>query len=266
MTQTGKKLLIVSLTLTFSQWVAFTTFAGTDWKISASANYETGKYGTDTNTEILYLPLTVKRYFEIGDVSLTIPYLSMKSSSVVSIVDDTVFQIKQRAGTTIVTTNSGLGDIILKGSLYLLQEQQKQPIDLSLVGKIKFPTADDKKGLGTGKYDETVGLEFSKLMLADLTLLADAYYTFIGSPPGTGIKNRFSFDTGLVDQINKSISASILYEESTPLTSGTPDLRDVMATLEYKVTSELRVFAGGSIGLTGSSPDYGLTVGTSVRF
>ena len=269
MMQIRKLLLVLPLTWVLSQWIAFSAFAESkesDWKLSASTTYETSKYGTDTQTDTVYLPVTLKHYFDREDISLTIPYISQKSSGLVSVVDGKIFKTRQKTGPTAVTTNSGLGDIILKGSFYLLQEQQKQPFDLFLIGKIKFPTADEKKGLGTGEYDETIGLEFGKPILPEWTIFVDAYYTFIGSPSGTTLENRFSFDTGLADQITQLLTASIFYEESTPLISGNPNLKNIIVNLEYKVTRGIKVFAGGSIGLSASSPDYGVTAGASIKF
>jgi len=266
MMQIRKLLLVLPLAWVLSQRIVFSAFAESDWKLSVSTTYETSKYGADTQTETVYLPVTLKRYFDMGDISLTIPYISQKSSGLVSVVDGKIFKTRQKTGPTAVTTNSGLGDIILKGSFYLLQEQQKQPFDLFLIGKIKFPTADEKKGLGTGEYDETVGLELGKLILPEWTVFVDAYYTFIGSPSGSTLENRFSFDVGLADQITQSVTASIFYEESTPLISGDPNLKNIVVNLEYEVARGMRVFAGGSVGLTDSSPDYGVTAGASIKF
>src|SRR3990170_55010 len=70
-----------------------------DCRISASANFETGKYGTSSRTDTLYMPVTVKRYFlNEGDLSVTIPYISQTSGSEVVTIDGTVFQIKRTPG------------------------------------------------------------------------------------------------------------------------------------------------------------------------
>lgn len=253
----------LSLVLFFINGAAL---AETNWKLTGQVSYDTGKYGTDTRTDTVYVPVTIKRYFDKGDISLTIPYIYQRSNGQFAAVDGTVFRIKPKAGAPPVTTNSGLGDIILKGSGYLLSEQEKHPFDLSVVGKIKFPTADDSKGLGTGEFDETVGLEFGKQFMTEWTFFADVYYTFIGRPAGTDLKNRVSFDMGLADRFTKETTVSVFYEESTSIVSGSSNLRDIAVNLEYKVTREASVFGGALIGLTNNSPDYGLSAGVSVKF
>lgn len=133
---------------------------GKDWKFSSSVTYETGDFGTGTTTDTVYAPLTLKRYFDRWDVSLTVPYITQETGAGVAAIAGRPVQIRKgRDGGT--TTNEGLGDLVLKGGVDLMQEGE-QPFSLSPVGKIKFPTADEEAGLGTGEFDEGVGLEASK--------------------------------------------------------------------------------------------------------
>ncbi len=236
-----------------------------DWKASLSATYETGKYGTDTSVDTLYIPFTIKRYFDLGDISLTVPFISQTSTGQVTVVNGMVFRTGGAKKAT-VTTESGIGDIIGKGSLYVLQESRNQLLDVSVVGKIKFPTADKDKGLGTGEYDETVGLELDKVLVPDWTGFFDIYYTFIGKPAGLSLKDATSFDIGVSDKIQPDLTASIFYSESTPIVSGVPDLRDLLANVEYKFSKEASLFGGVDVGLSSSSPAIGITGGFSYRF
>lgn len=237
---------------------------GADWKLTAQASYEAGNYGTDSRTDTLYLPVTLKRYFDKWDISVTLPYIYLRSTGQVTAVDGTVFKIRQNAGA--VSANSGIGDIIVKGGYYLFSEADKKPFDLSLTGKIKFPTADDSKGLGTGEFDEGVGLEFGKRLDKDWSLFADFSYVSVGSPPGLDLRDRVSFGIGLSGNMSPKLTGSVFYEESTPLVKGAPDLRDVAVNLDYRVDQESSIFAGALVGLTSASPDYGLSAGVSVRF
>ncbi len=258
--KTRKFLHALFLLSTFSVLAALPAFAE-DWKLSASATYESGSYGTNTTIETLYLPVTLKRYFDFGDISVTVPYVMLRSNGSFTLINGMPFKTKKQAAP--VSTNGGLGDIILKGSFYALKDD---PLDLYLVGKIKFPTADSNKGLGTGRYDETVGVELGKALSPEWSIFADGYYTFTGSPSGEDFKNIFSFDGGIADRLTESLTGSLFYYESTPLTSGNPDLREIALNFDYKITKEVHIFGGGLVGLTTSSPDYGVTGGVSFKF
>ncbi len=252
-----KVLLLLS---TFSVLAASPVFAE-NWKLNVSATYESGDYGTGTTIESLYIPATLKYYFDKGDFSVTVPYVMLRSNGSFTLINGTPFKNHKTAGP--VSTESGLGDIILKGSFYAVKDD---PLDLYLVGKIKFPTADSSKGLGTGRYDETVGIELGKTLSPKWSIFADGYYTFTGSPSGADFKNIFSFDAGVADRLTESLTGSLFYYESTPLTSGNTDLREIALNLEYKITKEVHIFGGGLAGLTTNSPDYGITGGVSFRF
>ena len=56
------------------------------WRVSATVNYSSGSYGTDSRTNILYAPMTVRRIFRDGDISLTIPFVSISGTGVVRLV------------------------------------------------------------------------------------------------------------------------------------------------------------------------------------
>lgn len=43
------------------------------WQAGPSVFYSTGTYGTSTRTTTLYVPFTMRRLFEKGDLSLVIP-------------------------------------------------------------------------------------------------------------------------------------------------------------------------------------------------
>jgi hypothetical protein len=59
------------------------------WRVSATINYWSGSYGTDSTTNIVYAPMTVRRLFRDGDVSLTIPFVSISGTGAVRLVGGT---------------------------------------------------------------------------------------------------------------------------------------------------------------------------------
>lgn len=240
------------------------TAGKTDWKLTSSVTYETGKFGTDTRTETVYVPFTLKRTFERWNLAVTIPYIHQETGPDVTAIEGRPFRIR-RTSAGGVTTNSGLGDVVLKGGYDLLEEQD-QPFNLSAVGKIKFPTADDDEGLGTGEFDEGLGLEASKRLDDRWTLFADVYYTFIGDPSGVNLDDEFAFDVGFGYAFSKTLSANVFYEYRTAISDGTSAPQDLFLGLEQKLSEAAKLFGGVSLGLSDGSPDVGVTLGFGYRF
>jgi len=263
-----------------------------NWQIGFTPYYSSGDYGTASTTTITYLPLSIRRLFDDGDITLVIPYIIITGSGAVTVLSGVPNRTSgsgatgsgssggggqgqgqgkgKKPGTVSPTdptesTDSGLGDIILRGRYYLLDERGPFPT-LALTGRIKFPTADADRGLGTGKFDEGLGLEVTKKLIGNWIGFLDLGYTFIGDPPTANLRNQWNYDLGLGYYFTKDLLGSFYYEEWRALVEGLSNPRDLLFAMNYKATSILRFNASLLVGLSDGAPDYGLTGGLSFRF
>lgn len=162
-------------------------------------------------------------------------------------------------------TESGLGDITLSGRVLVIHEEEYIPA-ISVNGRVKFPTADDSRGLGTGEFDEGFGIEVSKGITNDLIGYLDGGFTIVGEPSGSTLKNQWSYDAGLGYYITDEIFGSVFYEESTAIAPGGLNPRSASLSLDFTPIPWLRVNAGGFVGLSNGSADHGVNGGVSIRF
>lgn len=196
-----------------------------NWQIGVSPSYSHGNFGTDTTSEFIYAPLSLRRLFSKGDISLVIPSVTAITDGRTTIVGGTAFRVddgggsnrgsggggssnddggcsgkgsnvsgKDRVcGTTTRAvgqrvTSTGIGDVILRGRYYLFEETDHTPL-VAVTARFKFPTATASQGLGTGKFDHGYGIELSKLIAQSWLVFFDGGYNFIGDPDrgdGTG--------------------------------------------------------------------------------
>ncbi len=167
-------------------------------KLGVGTNYSTGDYGTGADVDIFSVPFTAK--FETGRWSygLTVPYISITSEGdVVGGTDKPVVTKKKKStGAGNRTTESGLGDIVALAGYALMTGGNDRPF-VDLIGKIKFPTASESKGLGTGAFDYTAQLDLSQTF-AKVTPFATLGYRISGDPDGVDLDNIFiaSFGAG----------------------------------------------------------------------
>jgi len=234
-----------------------------NWQLSSSITYESGHFGTGTRVDLVYIPFTLKRLFDQGDIGLTLPFVSLRTTGEATLVGGTLQRI--RKGPKAPVTRSGVGDMILKGRYYAVDEHGLLPT-IVLVAMIKFPTADESQGLGTGKFDEGVGLEVSRTFLKDFSAYFDISYTVIGSPAGTDLNNQTTYDIGLGYKFTTQLLGRVFYEERTALITGQPNPRSLLFDADYKVTPAFRLNALVEAGLSSGAPNYGLTAGASVKF
>ncbi len=244
------------------------------WQVGGSASYFTGKYGTDVRTDTLYVPTSLRRLFDNGDITLVIPYVTVTSNCGVTVVSGVPLRTGGLCPSTTASgtfpsrvTESGVGDVLLIGRYYLYTEQENGLLpSIMLSGRVKAPTADRDRGLGTGEWDEGGGIGLTKLLTDRLIALADAGYTIIGKPEGVDLRNQWSYDVGLGYYFLPALLGSVYYEEARALVSSFQNPRDVFMGLSWKITQTLRLNGGVEKGLSTGAPDYGASIGASFRF
>lgn len=236
-----------------------------DWKFSSSLNYDTGKYGTSERTDSVYIPFTLKRYYTDYDLSVTVPYLSLSSTGLVTWVGGKPVRGTSRTTTAADSDEAGLGDILLRGG-YTLMREEPDTFDLALAAKLKLPTADEEKGLGTGEADIGAGLEFAKLVSPGWTFLADGYYTLIGEPAGAEFNNQLALDLGFYRELSESLGVTVLFEAQTAIVDGNDGARSLSGTLTHLASENTQLTAGLILGLSDGSPDAGVNIGVSKKF
>ncbi len=237
--------------------------------LSSSVNYSVGDYGTGKDTTLVYMPFTLGvTPLESFTVSLTVPYIHQTTQNVVitgggvAPRNETKGKLARPARST---TESGLGDVLLKASYIVLAERGPIP-EIAPYVKIKVPTADRDRGLGTGEFDETVGVDLSKSLLEHLFGYISLSYTFIGDPPGSDLRNSFGWSVGAAYAVLQPLSVFGFLEGSTAVAPGQADPVEVRVGAEYKLTKVLKLTGSVTRGLTSGAADWGVSAGLALRF
>ncbi len=251
-----------------------------NWQVGFSPSYLTGDYGTGSTTTITYLPVSVRRLFDNGDLTFIMPYVCVTSNGAVTLLSGVPNRVSQNGNSGSGTsgkgkkpgnvepsssTDCGIGDLIFRGRYYLVDEREWVPT-IAVTGRVKIPTADSSRGLGTGEFDEGAGVEVSKKLIGQWRGFADFGYTLIGDPSNLNLRNQWYYDLGVGYDLTKDLLLSMYYEEYRALIAGLSNPRDLLFAVNYKATDALRLNASTLVGLSDGAPDYGLTGGISWRF
>src|SRR5256712_7866557 len=173
------------------------------WSLSSSVNYSVGDYGTGKDTTFIYVPFTLGvKPIDGFTLGLTIPYVYQTGQTVVitgggvAVRKSKESQLGTATQNQVTSTEQGLGDVLLKGQYVLVEEKSVLP-EVAPYLKIKFPTADSARGLGTGEFDETVGVDLSKTLFPRFVSYVTLAYTFIArqrvrasTTPSAGVSVR----------------------------------------------------------------------------
>ena len=227
------------------------------FKLSTGAEYTSGDYGGSDSIEEWYVPVTGKYLTDRLVLRLTIPYLQVSApgGSVISGGPDSPVI---RAGSGSRSTESGLGDIIA-GLTYrdLLNTEQRTGVALDVTGKVKFGTADEDKGLGTGENDYTLQADLVKYF-ERFSPYGSLGYVVRGDPPGYELDNTAFAVVGGSYRFSPVLSASVdgYFRESSTATGD--DQKELTTALNYRVNNRQKVQAYVIRGFDDGSPDWGV--------
>jgi hypothetical protein len=229
------------------------TAAGTDvplWlKLTLGYHYSSGSYGETENTEIGYVPLTIRADVDRWRLQTTIPYLSISGPA--GTVEGPSGPLETTSG-----KSDGLGDILARGSYTFWTDKPWAPA-VALGGCVKFPTASRHQGLGTGEFD--YGVE-SELWWAygKVTPFGVVGYRFLGSPPDSHLRDVFLGSIGGLYQFTDVLSAGILLDYRQAASSESGQRVELVPFASWQATPRWSADLYVSAGLASGSPDAGV--------
>ncbi|MDP8218202.1 MAG: transporter [Candidatus Theseobacter exili] len=159
---------------------------------------------------------------------------------------------------------SGFGDVFI-GTKYMLLNEIDQPVDLSLAATVKLPTADEDKGLGTGKADVTLRAAVAKTF-GQILGVAGVGYTFVGEPDNVDWDNQILWGVEAAYLVNDEFHLNLGFTGRTARSSNSDDLAWVTVGGRYIFLESWQVGTGVSFGLTDDAADWGIDVWLGKRF
>jgi hypothetical protein len=223
-------------------------------------SYFSGDFGTGIATHIIFVPAILVVTHEKHEFRLTVPYLSVTTSEPVTFLGDQVIG-RGKGGRT---TESGPGDVVLQDEYFFVEGGRARPW-LSALVRVKLPTADESRGLGTGEPDAGAGLGLIQPLGERWSLLGQTQYVLRGDPPDTNLRNTLWLSIGLQRRLSGSTSANLFYERRQSVVPGRPDLSDLSLGCDHSFARKLTLRAVAYLGLSDTAEDYGVSAGFSLH-
>ena len=123
---------------------------------------------------------------------LTVPFLSVSAPELTTISGPDGQPI---VGEGPIVTESGLGDILASVTVFDVLASSNGDLAMDLTGKIKFGTADEEKGLGTGEQDYSLQADVFRFF-DKATLMGTAGYALRGDPESYDLDDTFYASLG----------------------------------------------------------------------
>jgi hypothetical protein len=238
--------------------------------IGLGLEYSTGKYGTDDRSDFIAVPFYLDLYpTDRLDLELIIPYVQLKTrtsgSSTIIVTAQGArkgkavrAQATTNSSTTVATedshTESGLGDISLTTGYALLLDDLRQPL-LRATFYLKFPTADEDKGLGTGEFDFGPGLSLSK-WAGNWHLLVEGSYVFQGDADYFDAKDYVQYTGGVGYQFSDTFYGALQALGASAVAEGADDSLEGRLKFFWQMVPTTGIEGFVSTGFTDGSPDF----------
>jgi hypothetical protein len=240
--------------------------------VSAGFDYSSGTYGSDVRTRIWDVPFTVGYDTDKWSLKLTVPYVNISGSgNVIPGVGkvDNGNPIGRGLGnllgggqaqsapaeTKTSGSASGLGDIVARATYHLFTNADSR-FGIDVGGHVKFGTADENKGLGTGKNDYGVNVDLFKGVGA-WTLFGGVGYTDYGSSQYIRLDSGANANVGANYKASDSNSVGAYYYYRERVSDSGYPQREATLYWNHSYNANWRLQAYTLAGLSDGSPDWG---------
>lgn len=229
-------------------------------------DYSSGKFNLPANTNISYIPYSLQ--YETGkwEFKINSGYISFAApKNVVPVIEGAPLVTDVDLTPTDRYRNprkDGFGDVYLSAK-YSIENPYSNDLYIDLTGRIKIPTANEYKGLGTGKVDYIVKADFAYLM-GNFMPFATLGYRFIGKTHLYDLQNSFFASVGASYYLTYDTSIGVSYEYRESATPGFNSPKEIFAYTDVQINDHWGVNFYGVVGLNNVTTDYGL--GTQLRY
>jgi outer membrane putative beta-barrel porin/alpha-amylase len=227
--------------------------------------YDQGDFGGSEQTRTLFVPVTFKYLSDKFDIGLTTGYVRVDSAGGVTLVEGQPTASNQTGARRV---DEGLADTVLKVRWFAFDDPGLPSLlpSLTPLGKIKFPTGDEDKGLSTGEFDFGFGLEWDKQLPRDFFLYGDFTFTIMGDQPHQNFHDRPTVSFGAGRRFTPALTASAFVEWRRAIVSSAVDSVELGGIVTYKFTPTLSLSPIVTAGLTNGAPDFSVGMELAWKF
>ncbi|MFT5447314.1 MAG: hypothetical protein ACI9DC_002489 [Gammaproteobacteria bacterium] len=223
--------------------------------VSSGVDFSRGDFKLNEDTELLYLPTTLRVGSGPWTARTTLAWLTVSGPPGAAISNGVV--------STIGGKQSGFGDVVL-GLTYSSNFSLLGNNYLDTTMKVKVPTADEKRGLGTGAADYSIELELFRSH-GPWTPSAAIGYRVLGDNAGFRLHNALLGSAGMDYRFSPAINAGGLLDWREPASRNSDDALEFVPYLSWKAGGGITLTGYGTVGLADGSPERGIGVQISFR-
>jgi hypothetical protein len=223
--------------------------------VSVGADYTRGDYGFATDTEVFSAPVNVGYETGAWTLSASVPWITVRGPAATTGAGG--------AARPTSASESGMGDALL-GASYRFGEVIG-PVNLAFTARVKLPTSDADKGLGTGETDFYGQLDFYRTFDA-WTPFASVGYRALGDSAIYQLEDGLYLSAGSHFRASDKTVWTIAGNWGRAILAGGDATVEAMVAVNHDFSPQWRVTGYALKGFSDASPDHGGGLAISHKF
>jgi hypothetical protein len=226
--------------------------AETRLSFSTGVDYTSGEYGGEETTEVISVPFGARLTVDDWTFRVSASYLHVTGPADISEDAET----GESAGTIVRDgSEKGIGDTTISAE-WAIRRIADTDAYVELTGRVRLPTGDEERGLGTGAVDYGTMVEAGVSSDIGGAYVA-AGYRFLGErDEGPDRQDGMQAGVGAWLPIGNRVRVGAFANWREASRDDRDDPANAGAYVSFRVSERLRVTLTGSGGLSDASPDY----------
>jgi hypothetical protein len=230
-------------------------------RLGVGFDYSRGDYGFTEDTEVFSTSANLSCENSQWLVRAVIPYVTVKGPA--SVVGDAGRGVFAGPARPTRSYQRGLGDVV--GMLTYHAHPSADGLNVDLTGRVKFPTADEAKGLGTGKTDYYAQTDLYR-RFGSVTPFGTVGYRFLGDSARYQLRDGLYASVGSSFRVADPTVLGVSFDWRSRIVTGGEDAREVTVFVSHDPNDRWRIVGYVLKGFSDASADIGVGGLVSRRF
>lgn len=224
------------------------------WEVDVGLNYLKGDFGFSRDTTLWMQATTIHYREDPVHFQVMVPVLSIEGPA--SIIGD--------VGRPMMARARGLGDVTISGT-YKFADGLTGISNWDVTARMKIPTADEEKGLGTGETGSDFEVGYHR-KLGAFTPFATIGYRVLGDSAIYQLQNGFYTTAGVAKPLSEETVGGVAVSWREKLTATSDNAMEAMIFLSHDLDAKWKLQGFALTGFTDASPDVGFGGLVGLRF
>lgn len=216
------------------------------WSFDVGLTFITGDYGLAQETHVWVQTTSLQYDEDVWRFQATIPVVSITGPA--SVIGN--------VGRPSTSNEKGLGDATM-AMTYKLKDARTGQSDFDFTARVKLPTADEKKGLGTGETDFYLEGNYHHTF-GTITPFATLGYRFLGTSAAYPLENGFYTTAGVAAPLGDQTTGGLALTWRERIVKNADHATEAMAFVSHQIDARWKIQGFALTGFTDASHTFGI--------